>query len=54
MEMIGILPGYNTTKCQLQSLSGTLLSTCCKMSDTVQNKFQVAYLHVPRNASYYQ
>ena len=52
--MIGILPRYNTMKGQLQSMSGTLLGTCRKMSDKVQNKFQVAYLHVPRNASYYQ
>ena len=51
MEMIGILPRYNTTKCQLQSMSGTLLGTCRKMSATVQNKFQVSYLHVPQKMS---
>ena len=28
MEMVGILPRYNTMKCQLQSMSGTLLGTC--------------------------
>ena len=38
MEMIGILPRYNTMKCLLQSMSGTLLGTCRKMSATVQNK----------------
>ena len=32
MEMIGILPRYNTMKCQLQSMSGTLLGTCCNVS----------------------
>ena len=51
-EMIGILPKYNTMNaCQLQSMSGTLLGMCCKMSATVQNKVQVS--HLPRNVSYY-
>ena len=35
MEMIGILPSYNTMKCQPQSMSGTLLGTYHKMSATV-------------------
>ena len=48
--MIGVLPRYNTMKCQLQSMSGTLLGTWCNMSATVQNKFQVAYL--PQNVKY--
>ena len=47
-EMIGILPRYNTMKCQLQSMSGTLLGTCRKMSATAQNIFQV----IPRNVRY--
>ena len=37
--MISTLPRYNTMKCQLQSMSGTLLGTCRKMSATIQNKF---------------
>ena len=32
MEMIGILPRYNTMKGHLQSMSGTLLGTCRNMS----------------------
>ena len=32
MEMIGILPSYNTMKCQLKSMSGTLLGTCRNVS----------------------
>ena len=39
MEMIGILPRQNTMKCQLQSMSATLLGTCRNMSATDQNKF---------------
>ena len=35
--MIGVLPRYNTMKCQLQSMSGTLLGTWYNMSATVQN-----------------
>ena len=35
MEMIGIVPSYNAMKCQLQSMSGSLLDTCHKMSSTV-------------------
>ena len=45
MEMIGILTRYNAMKCQLQSMSGTSLDTCRKMSATVQNKFHVSYYH---------
>ena len=41
---------YNTIKFQLQSMSGTLLGTCCKMSATVQNEFQISY--PPQNVSY--
>ena len=37
MEMIGILPRYNTMK---GHVSGTLLGTHCKMSATVQNDFR--------------
>ena len=48
-KMVGTLPRYNTMKCQLQSMSGTSLGTCCKMSAIVQNKFQVSYL--PRNVN---
>ena len=44
VEMIGILPRYNSMKCLPQSMSGTLLGTCCKMSATVQNKC-VCYVH---------
>ena len=57
--MIGILPRYNTMKCQLQSMSGTVLgSTCCKMSKinfryptyheipVTVNKCQVSYLEM--------
>jgi len=39
-------------KCQLQSMSGTVLGTHCNMSATVQNKFQVSY--PPWNVSYCQ
>ena len=31
-------------KYQLQSMLGTLVGTCRKMSATVQNKFKVSYL----------
>ena len=44
MEMICILLKYNTMKCQLQSMSGTLLGTCCKMSALVQCKIIFSYL----------
>ena len=37
MEMIAVLPRYNTMKYKLQSMSGTLLGTCWKLSATVQN-----------------
>ena len=50
--MIGILPRYNTMRCQLESKSGTLLVTCHKISATVQNEFQVFYLL--QNVRYYQ
>ena len=46
MEMIGVL---TTMKCQLQSMSNTLLSTyaCCKMLATVAiNECQVSYLEM--------
>ena len=47
MEMIGLLPRCNTMKCQLQSMSGTLLGTCCKMLATITiNKCQVRYLEM--------
>ena len=48
MEMIGILPSYNMwepvneandMKCQPQSMSGTLLDTCHKMSATVNVRY---------------
>ena len=38
--MIGILSRYNTMKCHLQPMSGTLLGTCHKMSGIVQKMFQ--------------
>ena len=47
-EIITTIGRHNTMKCQLQSMSGTLLDT--HMSATVQNKFQVSYL--TRNVSY--
>ena len=51
MEMIGILPRYNTMKCQLQAMSGTLLGRCRKMSAIVQNKLTYHQMSgiVPRN-----
>ena len=39
MEMIGIIPSYNAMKCQLQSMSGSLLGTCHKMSATVNVRY---------------
>ena len=49
-------------KCQLKSMSGTILGTCCKMSATVQNKFttncQLLAIYqwlsgiIPRNVRY--
>ena len=36
---------YDTMKCQLQSMSGILLGTCCKMSATI-NKCLVLYLEM--------
>ena len=46
MDTIGILLRYNTMKCQLQSLSGTLLGTCRKMSATVQNTSYLPSINV--------
>ena len=43
MYTIGILLRYNTMKCLLQSMSGTLLGTCRKTSDTVHNKFYLIH-----------
>jgi len=49
MEMIGILPSYNTMKCQPQSMSGTLPDTCHKLSATVNVRYwNVGYISYGR------